>query len=159
MEYAAFLQAAQRGQPPPLALLHGPDEQLLDDALDVVVRGLFVDASELALGREILEGTDVSVEGVVRSALTLPFMTSRRLIVVRRAQALAAKGGEALTAYARDRHNRGGDDLAGCGCGDGRSPQRALMLTDARRDHPLTHRAARRCAHSRCCRPGDRNRG
>jgi len=102
VDYAAFLQAARRGQPPPLALLHGPDDQLLDDALALVVRGLFADASELALGREVLEGADVSVETVVRSAMTLPFMTSRRLIVVRRAQALAAKGTEALTAYAGD---------------------------------------------------------
>ena len=102
MDYAAFLQAAQRGQPPPLALLHGPDEQLLDDALDVVLRGLFTDVSELALGREALEGGEVSVETVVRSAMTLPFMTSRRVVTVRRAQALPARGAEALTDYARD---------------------------------------------------------
>ena len=102
MDYAAFLQTAQRGQPPPLALLHGGDDQLLDDALDVVLAGLFTDASELALGREALDGGEVSVETVVRSAMTLPFMTARRLIVVRRAQALSNKGAEALTAYARD---------------------------------------------------------
>ena len=102
MEYAVFLRAAERGQPPPIALLHGPDEQLLDDGLALVERGLFADASERALGREVLEGDAVSVETVVRSALTLPFMTSRRLVVVRRAQALAARGAETLTAYARD---------------------------------------------------------
>ena len=102
MEYAAFLQAAERGQPPPLALLHGPDEQLLEDALDLVMRGLFADPSELALGREVLEGDEASVESVTRSAMTLPLMTGRRLVVVRRAQALAARGAEALTAYARD---------------------------------------------------------
>ena len=102
MDYAAFLQAAQRGQPPPLALLHGPDEQLLDDALELVLRGLFTDASEIALGREVLEGAEVSVETVTRSAMTLPFMTNRRLVIVRRAQALNAKGAEALTAYAGD---------------------------------------------------------
>ena len=102
MDYAAFLQAAQRGQPPPLALLHGPDEQLLDDALELLLKGLFTDASEVALGREVLEGGEVSVETVVRSAMTLPFMTSRRLVIVRRAQALNAKGAETLTAYARD---------------------------------------------------------
>jgi DNA polymerase III subunit delta len=102
VEYAAFLRAAERGQPPPIALLHGPDEQLLDDGLALVERGLFADASERALGREVLEGDAVSVETVVRSALTLPFMTSRRLVVVRRAQALAARGAETLTAYARD---------------------------------------------------------
>ena len=102
MEYAAFLRAAERGQPPPIALLHGPDEQLLDDGLALVERGLFADASERALGREVLEGDAASIETVVRSALTLPFMTSRRLVVVRRAQALAARGAETLTAYARD---------------------------------------------------------
>lgn len=102
MEYAAFLQAADRGQPPALALLHGADEQLLDDALDLVARGLFADASERSLGREVLEGDAVSVETVVRSAMTLPFMTKRRLVVVRRAQALTAKGAEVLAAYARD---------------------------------------------------------
>jgi DNA polymerase III subunit delta len=101
VEYAAFLQAAERGQPPPIALLHGPDEQLLDDALALVGQRLFVDASERALGREVLEGDSASVETVVRSAMTLPFMTARRLVVVRRAQALAAKGAETLTAYAR----------------------------------------------------------
>jgi DNA polymerase III subunit delta len=102
VEYAAFLQAAERGQPPPLALLHGPDEQLLDDALGLVIRGLFADASELALGREVLEGDEVSVESLVRSAMTLPLMTRRRLVVVRRAHALGARGAEALTAYAGD---------------------------------------------------------
>jgi DNA polymerase-3 subunit delta len=102
VDYTTFVQAAERGEPPPLALLHGPDEQLLDDALGLVMRGLFTDASELALGREVLEGNEVSVETVVRSAMTLPFMTRRRLVVVRRAQALANKGTEPLTAYARD---------------------------------------------------------
>jgi DNA polymerase-3 subunit delta len=102
VDYAAFLAAAERGQPPALALVHGGDDQLLDDALGFVTRGLFADASELSLGREVLEGDEASVETVVRSAMTLPFMTRRRLVVVRRAQALAARGGEALTAYARD---------------------------------------------------------
>ena len=102
MEYTIFLQAADRGQPPALACLHGGDEQLLDDSLELVALGLFADASERSLGREVLEGDAVAVETVVRSAMTLPFMTKRRLVVVRRAQALAAKGGEALAAYARD---------------------------------------------------------
>jgi len=102
VEYTAFLQAAERGQPPPLALLHGPDGQLLDDALTLVQDTLFTDASERALGREVLEGDGVTTEAVVLSAKTLPFMTTRRLVVVRRAQGLNAKGAEALTAYARD---------------------------------------------------------
>ncbi|HEV8585237.1 MAG TPA: DNA polymerase III subunit delta [Methylomirabilota bacterium] len=102
MDYAAFVQAAGRGQPPPIALLHGPDAQLLDDALAAATRGLFRDAGEAALGREVLEGSEVPVEDVVRAASTLPFMTTMRLIAVRRCQGLPAKGAEALGAYARD---------------------------------------------------------
>jgi len=102
VDYHAFLQAAERGQPPALALLHGADEQLLDDALDVVSRGLFADATERALGREVLDGEEVSVETVTRSASTLPLMTRRRLVIVRRAHVLPARDRDALVAYARD---------------------------------------------------------
>ena len=102
MDYAAFLQAAERGQPPAVILLLGTDEELLDDALDMVTRGLFADLTERALGREVLEGEEVSVEAVTRAAATLPLMTRRRLVIVRRAHLLPTREREALTAYARD---------------------------------------------------------
>src|SRR5499433_1414934 len=102
MDYTAFLQAAARGQPPPIALLHGPDPQLLDDALAAATRGLFREPGEAALGREIFEGAEVSVDDVVRAASTLPFMSAMRLVAVRRCQALPPKGADALAAYARN---------------------------------------------------------
>jgi DNA polymerase-3 subunit delta len=102
VDYAAFLRNAGQGQVPTLALLHGADGQLLDDALAAVTNALFTDPSELTLGREVLDGREVDVDLVVRSAMTLPFMTSVRLVVVRRAQALAQKGEAALAAYAAD---------------------------------------------------------
>src|SRR5439155_3744 len=102
MDYAGFVQAAGRGQPPPIALLHGPDPQLLDDALAAATRGLFRAAGEAALGREVFEGAEASVDDVVRAASTLPFMTGMRLVIVRRGQALPVKGADALAAYARD---------------------------------------------------------
>ena len=102
MDYAAFMRAASGGRPPAVALIHGADAQLLDDALAAATRGLFPDAGQSALGREILEGAEVSGEALVRAASTLPFMTAMRLVVVRRAQALAARAADALTAYGRD---------------------------------------------------------
>ena len=102
MDYATFLQLAGRGQPPPVALLHGPDPQLLDDALAAATRGLFRDAGEAALGREVFEGAEASVDDVIRAASTLPFMSAMRLVVVRRCQALSAKGADTLAAYARN---------------------------------------------------------
>jgi DNA polymerase-3 subunit delta len=102
MDYAAFVQLAAGGRPPALALLHGADAQLLDDALAAATRGLFPDATQVALGREVLEGGEATGEAVVRTASTLPFMTAMRLVVVRRAQALPPKSADALGAYGRD---------------------------------------------------------
>src|SRR4051794_21848147 len=102
MDYAGFLQSAARGQPPPLALIHGADGQLVDDTLAATTRGLFPDATHVALGREVLEGADTPADAVVRAASTLPFMTAMRLVAVRRAHLLSAKGAETLSAYGRD---------------------------------------------------------
>jgi DNA polymerase III delta subunit len=100
MDYAAFLRQAERGEPPPIALLHGGDGQLLDDALGAVTRALFPDRALAAWGREVFDGHERGVDDIVRSALTLPLGSGRRLVAVRRAQALAAKGSDALVAYA-----------------------------------------------------------
>jgi DNA polymerase III subunit delta len=102
VDYAAFLRSVGQRQIPPIALLHGADAQLLDDALSAVTTALFHDASELALGREVIDGREADAELVARSAMTLPFMTAARLVAVRRAQALPPKGEATLAAYAAD---------------------------------------------------------
>jgi DNA polymerase-3 subunit delta len=99
VDYPGFLRAVQAGQAPPVALLHGPEPFLLDDAIAALSRALFPDPSALALGREILEARETGAEAIVRSALMLPWMGARRLGVGRGAGALSAKQGEALAAY------------------------------------------------------------
>ena len=106
MDYQAFLQAAGRGRPPALALIHGADCQLLDDALAATTRSLFPDPTHVALGREVLEGAETPAEAVVRAASTLPFMTAMRLVVVRRAQLLSPKGSDALTEHRTGRSEK-----------------------------------------------------
>lgn len=127
MDYAAFMQLAAGGRPPALALLHGVDAQLLDDALAAATRGLFPDATQVALGREVLEGGEATGEAVVRAASTLPFMTAMRLVVVRRAQALPPKSADVLAAYGRDPN-----------------PSTALLLLA---DEPLAASRERRADH------------
>jgi len=100
MDYQAFVRQVERGEAPPIALLHGGDGQLLDDALDAATRGLFPDRALAAWGREVFDGRERGVDEIVRSAMTLPLGSGRRLVAVRRAQALAAKGADALTVYA-----------------------------------------------------------
>jgi DNA polymerase-3 subunit delta len=102
VDYAVFLRSVGQGEVPPVVLLHGADVQLLDDALAAVATALFRDASELVLGREVIDGREADAEQVARAAMTLPFMTARRLVAVRRAQALPPKGEATLRAYTAD---------------------------------------------------------
>jgi DNA polymerase-3 subunit delta len=97
----AFLRQVERGQVPPVVLVHGADGQLVDDLLGAVSRALFPDPAHAAFDREILDGREVSADAVVSAALTLPFGSAARLVVVRHCQALAAKGGEALADYVK----------------------------------------------------------
>ncbi|HKB25983.1 MAG TPA: DNA polymerase III subunit delta [Methylomirabilota bacterium] len=102
MDYPGFLRLAERGELPAVLLLHGPDAQLLDDALELLTRRCFPEPADAALGREVLEGGETTAEAVVHAASTLPLMTGLRLVAVRRAQALAAKHADALAGYARN---------------------------------------------------------
>jgi DNA polymerase III subunit delta len=100
MDYATFMRQAERGEPPPIALLHGGDGQLLDDALGATTRGLFPDPALAAWGREIFDAREGGGDEIVRSAMTLPLGGGRRLVAVRHVQALAPKGADALAGYA-----------------------------------------------------------
>lgn len=102
MDYTAFLRSVERGTVPPVALLHGGEIQLLDDALAIVTRALFPDPSLAVFDREVFDGREVDGEIVVNAALTLPVQGAARLVVVRRGQALPPKSATALGRYVRD---------------------------------------------------------
>lgn len=99
MEYLALLRDLQRHVIPPVILLHGGEVLLADDVLRLLTLVLFPDPALAALDREILDAREGGVELIVRSAQTLPFVASRRLVVVRHAEALAAKASEPLAAH------------------------------------------------------------
>ena len=76
MDYLTLLKAAERGEVPALALLHGGDAQLLDDALAAVTRALFVPDEIQSAAR--CGGDRGDGRQLVRPP-PLPFMTARRL--------------------------------------------------------------------------------
>ncbi len=94
-----MLRSAERGQLPPVVLLHGGDAQLLDDALQAATRAMAPDPSLAVFDRDVFDGREVEADTVVSAALTLPVQAAFRLVVVRRAQALATRGAESLTRY------------------------------------------------------------
>ncbi len=99
MDYAGLLRDAERRTAPAVALLHGPEPLLLDDAVSVLSAAIFADPSSGAFDREVLDGRETTAEAVARSAMTLPFLAPRRLVVIRHAEALAARNHETLLAY------------------------------------------------------------
>lgn len=99
VDYAAFLRDVDRRRIPLVALLHGPESLPADDAVRLLSRALFADFSAAALDREVMDGREATPEAVARSAMTLPFIAPRRLVVVRHAEALPAKGHEMLLQY------------------------------------------------------------
>jgi len=101
VDYTAFLREVERGVPPPVCLLHGPEPFLLNEALARVTRACCPDPSLASLNRECFDARETGAETIVRSALTLPFLASVRLVVVRESQALASKDSQSLAQYAK----------------------------------------------------------
>ena len=101
MDYAGYLKAADAGAPPAVALLHGPDAMLLDDAVSRVTRGLFPEGGDLTLAREILDAREAGAEGIVQAALLLPWSGSRRLVVAKGIEELGARAADTLSGYCR----------------------------------------------------------
>ena len=101
MDYAGFLKAADAGAPPAVALLHGPEALLLDDAVGRVTRGLFPEGGDLTLSREILDSRDAGIEGIVQAALLLPWIGPRRLVVAKGIEELGARAADPLAGYCR----------------------------------------------------------
>jgi DNA polymerase III subunit delta len=101
VDYTAFLKAAERGETPPVVLLHGTEPLLLEDAVARVTRALFPEGTDLSLLRETVDAKEADAEAVVQSALMLPWGSARRLVVAKGVEGLSAKQGEPLAAYVR----------------------------------------------------------
>lgn len=82
-----------------MALLHGADAQLLDDALAAASHALCPDPSAAVFDREVLDGREASAAAAVQSALTLPVLAPMRLVAVRHCQLWPVKGREIVAEY------------------------------------------------------------
>jgi DNA polymerase III subunit delta len=101
VDLAGFVKAADAGKAPPVTLLHGAEPFLLDDAVGRLGRAMFSGQSELSLVREVLDARAAGADGIVQSALILPWLGDRRLVVARGVEGLPAKSGESLAAYVK----------------------------------------------------------
>jgi DNA polymerase-3 subunit delta len=101
VDYAGFLREVGLGRVPAVALLHGPEPLLLEDAVASVAQALFPSDTDLSLAREAFDAKDASPDAIVQAALTLPWTGTHRLVVVKGVEALGSRQGERIAAYVR----------------------------------------------------------
>jgi DNA polymerase-3 subunit delta len=82
-------------------LIYGSEELLLERA-EKRLRDRLAAVADLDFNMETFDGDSASAEDIVNAANTMPFMSERRLVVVRDVDKLDAAGLDLLAAYAKD---------------------------------------------------------
>ena len=85
----------------PVYLIYGSEELLLERAVKRL-RDRLAAVADLDFNLETFDGGSSSSDEVTNAANTMPFMSDRRLVIVRDVDKLDASSLEALAAYARD---------------------------------------------------------
>jgi DNA polymerase III subunit delta len=85
----------------PVVLLKGDDPSLLAEAVGEAVDDA-LDGEDRGLAAEELDGEEVTVPAIVDAALTPPFLTSRRVIIVRDIGRFTSEAVEPLVEYLAD---------------------------------------------------------
>jgi len=84
------LKTLQKGRLEPVYLFYGPGEFRMEKILDQIKS--LVPEGTRQLNLEILYGGETEPEKILEHARTLPFLAERRLIIVRRTEAVSADG-------------------------------------------------------------------
>jgi len=82
-------------------LIHGTEELLLDQAVERLKKRLSA-VADLDFNLDVFDGEAASAEEIVAAANTLPFMSDRRLVIVRRVDRMPADALGVLAEYAAD---------------------------------------------------------
>ena len=85
----------------PVYLIYGSEPLLLERA-EKRLRDRLAAVADLDFNMETFDGETASAEDVVNAANTMPFMSDRRLVIVRGVDRLDAAGLETLAEYAKD---------------------------------------------------------
>jgi DNA polymerase-3 subunit delta len=85
----------------PVYLIYGSEELLLERA-EKRLRDRLAAVADLDFNLETFDGAQASADDIVNAANTMPFMSERRLVIVRDVDKMDAASLEQLAAYARD---------------------------------------------------------
>lgn len=96
-----LFKTLKKGEVAPLYYLHGPDAFMLEHAIDAIVAAALPEGPN-DFNFEKFRGNDATAEAVRNAAETLPFLTKRRVVVVRDAQDVPNAELDALGEYFAD---------------------------------------------------------
>ncbi len=82
-------------------LIHGAEELLLEQAVERLKKRLSA-VADLDFNLDVFDGESATAEQIVAAANTLPFMSDRRLVIVRRIDRMPADALSVLAQYAAD---------------------------------------------------------
>jgi DNA polymerase-3 subunit delta len=85
----------------PLYLIYGPEELLIERQIRRM-RERIAEVADLDFNYQAFEGPQHEVSEIVAAANTLPFMSDRRLVIVRDVDQMSTEAKEALITYAED---------------------------------------------------------
>lgn len=95
------MSESQLGDLKPVYLIHGPEDLLLEQAVDRLKKRLAA-VADLDFNLDQFDGEHAEADEVVAAANTLPFMSERRLVIVRRAEKMSTASLGELADYAHD---------------------------------------------------------
>ena len=96
MRYRELIIQIERGQVQPVYLFHGEEGFLIEEAIARLKKAILIPGSE-DLNYHLLSGSSTRIADIIHPCQTLPLLSTRRLVVVREAEALS--GSEGLIPY------------------------------------------------------------
>ncbi len=82
MNYNNFLKDVKENNIKSSYLFYGEEEYLMNETLDLLKRQ-YIDSSLEALNLTIIEGKDASLDTIINACETLPFMSSKKIVIVK----------------------------------------------------------------------------
>ena len=82
MDYMALFTHIQKGKPGSLYLLHGPEEFTKGEALNQMIEQ-WIPQQVRDLNYQVIDGTETTADTIIAACETLPFLSDRRMVVVK----------------------------------------------------------------------------
>lgn len=101
LKYPDLISSLKQGKILPLYLFFGGEEFLIQEAIDLIISKV-VDPGARDFNFNVLYGRDMSASEIVNLCQTLPFMSQKRLVIVKDLDALKAADLEELLPYLGD---------------------------------------------------------